>query len=612
MHKIDNLSIIKKKNIKLYDMLFKNKGDDKGSAALFQAKDGTGSLKVMIDGNYYFYHSKYNPRSEAKVISEKYADLYDKDHLLFIGAGLGYHITEILDAYPDIKFSIFEPNKDVLLIFLENFNLKKYKKRLLEIFTSDEYIANRQVFFKYYSSKTKDIILPIVKQLYGKEIVGFQSNIASVMEQKKESIRVDAQLQKRWTINPIMNFPKLLKTPNLLIDLNKSNFKGKPVIIVSAGPSLYEDLEYIRKIKKEKRAYIFAVGSAINALIAKDIYPDAFFSVDPNYGNQFVVEKLKVKNLNIPLVFGSSIGFEVLNDYPGKLISFMLNQDQFSKYLLKYDEDIIVHDAVSVANMTLQPLLKLEMNPIIFAGQNLAYLNDRVYAEGIKYEHNSGEVTKAQLEDSKKVISVSGEKLATSNELLKMKYNMEYFISKNPEFDYINTTKNGAQIEGTRFISIEKVLEEILVEKNIVENNWIEAEPSYDVEFAKENFKKLEKAFDELMKLCEKNLEYITIISEMNKTGQYQKLEIYLTAFDKLFEIIQENDFFNVIVHPMTRVQHESFIIRTPEVAQERLPRKKIKLFEEIFGGYMKTIYGAVVYTQPAFYELKKSDFLAN
>ncbi|MFT9819927.1 motility associated factor glycosyltransferase family protein [Lysinibacillus sp. NPDC056185] len=605
----DNMHLLQQKNRNLYKKLGEINGKVEEAILIEVAKNGNETLIIKEERNHYYVHSKYNPLKEAESFIQKYSELNKYEHILFIGTGLGYHIKLILDANPTIKFSVFEPNAAVLSVFLERFELKKYKKRIVEIFTSIDEIYNKQVFFKYYSEYAIDISLPITKQLYNDQIREFHKELGQVMENKKEYMRVNSQLQQRWSINSIINFPKLLQTPNLLIDLDKEKLKNKPVIIVAAGPSLAQDLKYIQQIKEEGRAYIFAVGSAINALIAKDIYPDAFFSVDPNYENQFVAEKLKEKNLDIPLVFGSTIGFEVLNGYPGKMISFMLNQDKFSEYLLEYDEGIVVYDAVTVANMTLQALMKLEMQPIIFAGQNLAYLNNKKYSEGIDYKFNPREISEQQIENQKYTISVTGEKLATWDEYLKMKENLEYYIARNNHIEFINTTKNGAHIEGTRFMTIESVINNVLTQTDIIPKNWSAGESSYNLDFAKENFNKLERSFDELLKLSNKCLEYLDTINHMNKTALYKKLEVYLTAFDKLFELIQENDFFKVIIQPMTRVQHEQFIINSPKIAKMRLPREKVNLFDEIFGSYMKTIYSAIVYVQPAFYELKQQGF---
>ena len=95
------------------------------------------------------------------------------------------------------------------------------------------------------------------------------------------------------------------------------------------------------------------------------------------------------KITDIPLIFSSSVGFEVLQNYPGtSLLHMITSQDTISSYLLKLDNNTQldgVKDAPSIAVVTIQLLYKLGFNPIILVGQNLAYADNKHYAEGISY-----------------------------------------------------------------------------------------------------------------------------------------------------------------------------------------------------------------------------------
>ena len=148
----------------------------------------------------------------------------------------------------------------------------------------------------------------------------------------------------------------------------KGQFKGKPAMLVAAGPSLNEEIENIRYIKENGLAYIFSVGSAINTLIYHNIYPDAACTYDPTVNNQKVFAKVKEKNIkDIPMIFGSSVGYETLIDYPGKKYHMITSQDTVSNYYLKTEEEDrldIVLDAPSIAVVTLQLLYVLGFNPV--------------------------------------------------------------------------------------------------------------------------------------------------------------------------------------------------------------------------------------------------------
>ncbi len=604
MHYFDNLQILKKMNEKLYKRL--NTYEEEIELDVEETKVGVPTLvRTQENQKKVYFHSKYNPIQEAETFVNQLGDLTKYDHLLFIGTGLGYHIKQILELNPKIKFSIFEPNISILKQFLTKVNLKKYNtENFVEIFTNSDEIVSKVDFFKYYSEFSSDIIFPVTERLNRNEIEKFFDGILPALRERKSSVSVNAQLQQRWMINPIINFPNILKTPNLLLDLNKEYFKNKPVLLVSAGPSLAEDIEYVRRIKAENRAYVFAMGSAIKSLLSYDIIPDAYFSVDPNFTNQFVVTEVKERGLNIPMCFGSSTGFETVKNYPGKLINFMLNQDKFTKYMLEYNNEIVIYDAVSVTNMTLQALIKLEVGPIILAGQNFAFLNNRRYADGINYNHRSSEITERDKKDIKYTQSVYGEEIETNEEFLNMKSSMELWLRRYPNLVVYNTTKNGAFIKHTTFMHIDEVIEKVLTDKNVVPSNWTEGEPTYDLRLVKRKMVELENSFDELIKYGNKSLEYLNEINNSYKNN-FSMLPIYLSAFDQLFNLLQDNIFYKTVVVPMSRVQHENFINKSPDVAKAKLPKDKVKLFNDIFGSYIKTIYACIVHIQPAFGDMK-------
>lgn len=158
------------------------------------------------------------------------------------------------------------------------------------------------------------------------------------------------------------NFGEVLNTPNILLE-KKGEFKDKPAIIVAAGPSLNEEIENIRYIKENGLAYIFSVGSAVNTLVYHNIYPDAATTYDPGKFNQNVFTKIKEKEIkDIPMVFGSSVGYETLLNYPGKKYHMITSQDSVSNYYLRNENNKpidMVYDAPTIAVVTLQLLYEL-------------------------------------------------------------------------------------------------------------------------------------------------------------------------------------------------------------------------------------------------------------
>ena len=261
------------------------------------------------------------------------------------------------------------------------------------------------------------------------------------------------------------NFKEVLNTPNILLE-KKDQFKDKPAILVAAGPSLNEEIENIRYIKDKGLAYIFSVGSAINTLIYHDIYPDAACTYDPTVHNQKVFEKTKERGIKeIPMIFGSSVGYETLVNYPGDKYHMITSQDTVSNYYLKNKDGKsinIVQDAPSIAVVTVQLLYALGFSPIILVGQNLAYRGKERHSEGVHY---SSEVTEAEMKNGIWVKDVYGNEILTNEGFNRMRQQMELYINGFPNINVINTTKGGAHIEGTSFIELKDIIDTDLNKK---------------------------------------------------------------------------------------------------------------------------------------------------
>lgn len=589
---IDNRTIVKRNNPIVYEKL-KRVADQPLSVMIEPSKKGADTLTINTGEKTVYFHSKYNPEKEAATFLTQFGDLSDFEHILFIGTGLGYHIKKVLDDYPHLNFSICEPNLQVLNRFLETVNLTTFKERRLEqIYHEITDITDLDKFISRYTRKTLSITWTVTNQLYKAQIADMDTILVELLTNKKSTLGTNFVFQERWTINSLMNFSKVLSTPNILKDIKKDFFNGKPVLLVAAGPSLSLDIESIRQIKEEGRAYIFAVGSAIKALIANNILPDAFFSYDPGQLNSKVVEDIKENKLNIPIVFGSSIGFETIEDYPGSMMHFITSQDSIAQHILNTDE--IIMDSPSIAVMTMQILLKLNASPIILAGQNLSYFNNTRYAEGIKYDHVTNELSEAEQEKQKFVESVDGLEIPTNETFLMMKNGLEIHIGNYSERTIINTTKHGAHIKGTSYKPIENVLSELLIQKNIVEDGWLLAENSVDRNLAIKRFTELTNEFAKLESYSKECSQCVQAIQKAGNNKVYTNIDTLLRGFDKSYKRITSNVFFKVVIMPMIANQYDLFSKRSMEVKLMSHPRKKIDLFNEIFASYINAILAAL------------------
>lgn len=572
---------------------------------LIQAKNNSPTLALTIDNKELFYLSKYNPEKEAEDYVGKLGDLTSKTNVLIVGIGLGYHLEELLKQYPHLKITIFEPNLQVLKAFLEIYDLTKLKERNLNYIFSDlAEISNMNKFRQLIMKDLTVTIFPAASRLYMNLIESTLFSLKKQLEQQKTETLVDVQFQQRWTKNALLNFSTIIETPNLFLHTDIiTKLYDKPVILVAAGPSLNLEFDNLKYIKEKGSAYIFAVGSAVNALIAHDIIPDALFSYDPTEDNAKVVEKIKKLNLDIPLIFGTSIAFEVLHSYPSSMLHFYTSQDSITPNLLG-ETKFIIADAPSIAVVTLNILLHLKPSKVILVGQNLGFNNQNSYAQGIDYINpiaNFDPQKYIQIED------VHGKIMLTTNGYLSMKMGMESIIrTYNNSTEIINTTKNGAKIEGTIFKNLEDVLKVDLTQENLVEKDLLQVTKLYDIGKVANRYKNFEYSFDKMFNAFSRAVSIYNDIAISAEKDLYINIDTKFNEFDKFFREMEKEKFFLMVIAPVTRVQYQSLISKITEINEIRIKKKRVQKYLEYFGKYMRVTYAAILEYQTIVGNLKK------
>lgn len=560
---VENILFLKENYPILYDEVKKVEYNiDKSNIKIEITKNGHNTLLVEKDENKFYLHSKYDPLREAEAIINKVIEnetIDDNTHVIFYGLGLGYHIDIFTKRYPNITFSLYEPSIYVFHYLLDNKRLRDLSLKKMENIQCEYKPEVIDDFLNRLLNKTdkKMIIidLPIYIKAFDNQYSYFTKRFREVIREKRQNIHTNYAHQERWVINGVMNFKEVLNTPNILMQ-NDGSFEGKIAILVSAGPSLDYEIENLRRVKEKGLAYIFSVGSSINTLIEYDILPDAMCSFDPSEVNQKVFQKLNTKGIiDIPLIFGSSISFEVLQQYKGPKYHMIISPDTISKYLLKPsngEQLVILNDAPSVAVLTMVMLYNLKFSTIIFVGQNLGYSNNMRYAGGIDYGTNI-------IGDEKSLIqvkSVTGEDIYTDTMYNTMRKQLEMYIKTFKNIIILNTTIGGAHIEGTKFIPMETVLCDILMEKVVIGNgfDFIEWSDFYNLEYMRTKIKILNQDYvDYKVQLLELKI-HTDKMSELVRNNNLKQIEIMYTKLDTLFHKIETNEFFKVFVMPMNIV----------------------------------------------------------
>ncbi|MDP1510311.1 DUF115 domain-containing protein [Paenibacillus ottowii] len=565
---------------------------------LLQAREGNELLTsepnepnivTTREGRSYYLHDREQPVREAELFVSGFKEVEPQAHVIFFGVGLGYHIREFLRIHPNTSFSIVEPDTGVMNIFLQNLNENDWLagEKIEEVMVGAITGETIGILHRLIDRVSGVLVIPWLpyRALFTAELKKFNETLYRMVSNKKEKMAINHVYEKKWALNSMHNFPFILHSSDFL-HAGSEYIEGKPVLIISAGPSLNDEIEHLRYIRENNLAYLFTVGSAVNTLVEHGIYPHGTFSYDPNEYNVNVIQKVIDKQIDsIPLVFGSTVGKHTLDAYPGRLMHIIISQDELSKHVLRTSEGnkpTIINDAPSVAVIALQCMIRMKADPIVLVGQNLAYRGEQYYAEGIT--HAKGVPASADLP---RVEGVHGQQVVTRQSFIKMKTEMEFYISRAKGTEFINTTREGATIKGAYFQNLGEVIQTRL--KGAVNDSWLQTSNSseYDLMFLRSRIEELQRDEEVFQAIMEQIHHALLEIKHKIGLNQAHMLNVLFGQFDDLFASLLGNCFFKIYVLPRQRMRYEFLYSKMDAIQSSRNPLGRGEQMLLYFGDFI-------------------------
>ena len=560
------------------------------SCTITPSVTGEETLLLHKNGRQAFIHNPEGPIKEAAAWAGQFRELKPDTHVIFFGVGLGYHIQEFLRQHPGLHFSLIEPSADIMNAFLEHSSYEEWllSSRVEEIMADESFTGNIPVLSKLIDRVSR--ILVVVwhpyPAMFPEELKQFNESVQQLVNYKQKKMQVTQHYEKEWALNSIHNFPYILDTPDFL-ETGKEHIQGKPVIIVAAGPSLNDEIENLRMIKDQGLAYIFSVGSAVNALIEQGVYPHGTFSYDPSHHNVGVIQKIIDQQItSIPLIFGSTVGRNTVDNYPGARQHLIISQDGLTTELLKNVADKplqIINDAPSVAVIAIQCFIRMRASKIILVGQNFAYRNTEYYAAGVTHSQGS-----PFAESLPQIPDVHGS-LATSHpSFIQMKSEMELYIRLSKGVEFINTTVDGANIAGTVFMYLKDLISHELSER-VVNISWLASvHPlEYNQELLKQRIQELEQWGQQFQIIFEQTEQLLITLGQLVREGRPEEITPTLTRFDHIFAELVKNRYFQIYVLPRNRMNYELLYSKTSLIQNEPEILSKAGKVLQYFGDFI-------------------------
>lgn len=534
------------------------------STRLLNARNGMRTMKVFVEGRELFLHSSYDPQREAEKWAERVAP-GEEDVIAVFGLGLGYHVQELVRKFPENKIVVFEARKEFVKEALKCSELRTLvENNQVILFEGDESklqeLLVEQIGFQNldrirfadwrhaldFDKKYYDDLKKLITQLIGQLLIEMNTILF---------------FSDKWLKNMLNNLPSIIKSPG--VNNLYGKFVGKPAVIVSAGPSLNDNIHLLKRAKG--KSVIICVGAALKPMLQNGIKPDLVLSIDGGAPNNRYFQNLTAED--VPLIFDITIYPEIARNYRGPKFVGSCMEDLLSWVNNLVGQEKGLYDmGPSVANVALSLAVNFGCNPVILVGQDLAYKDGKYHAKGTAYDHITKEHFKGK--DILEIEGIDGSPVTTDRVMLTFLHWFEKKItSLNGKLKVIDATEGGARIPGTTIMDLASALKEHCREDIGVQqiiSRALEDFASLDkqgLEVIIDEIKDLEKRLHKVSEVAARGREESKrLLGWYQKGGQQStKVNKILTRLDKVdkeFYMLKETlDLFGLVFqHTILRV----------------------------------------------------------
>jgi hypothetical protein len=336
------------------------------------------------DGRAILQHSRYEPIEDAKKLAES-IEVNDRLAFYVFGFGLGYHVEQLFArAGKEAMFFVFEP--DLLLV-----------RTALEQRDYSDLLASRRILF-FHRLEKGDLLARLtphtalisvgfenVVHLPSNEVAGdFHRQMQTWLDEYasfgKTSMNTVVLNSTKTAQNIAHNLPWYIATPD--ISRLADRHKGRPAVIVSAGPSLRKNKHLLLELRD--KAVLIAVQTTLQPMLEMGVEPHYVTSLDYHDICSRFFEKLP-PTLKTELIAEPKATSAIFRMYPGpiSLLSNRFAELMLRELRLRKSE---LPGGATVAHLAFYLAEYLGCDPIIFVGQDLGFSDGLCYMPGTSYE----------------------------------------------------------------------------------------------------------------------------------------------------------------------------------------------------------------------------------
>lgn len=362
-----NLSALAKKNSTLAQMLEKYKNslefeENLQQYSLEPTTTGYFTLAIQSESGLRYLHSNRNPLEEARLFAERVYHL-EQEKYLVVGWGMGYHIRELLNLYPEMDLVVAEPDLAILYYSLSCWDWQDVLDRVRIVWDSDWQEAGRLIKEDWqlvlYRPELFHIENPQIREQF------------SALSYRKDSIE---DFERVFYHNSRENF----RNCDDYVDSIQEKIKGKRVVIVAGGPSLDKNIDQLLNLPED--VIIFSVGTVYKLLLQKGISVDYVVISDA-----WVYHHVEgATDSKAPVLLLATADRKISKNYQGKKYLVCQEGYDIAAEYAKEKGYRCYSSGGSVATLALDIAIRMQAKSIAFIGLDLAYYGTQMHAAGTK------------------------------------------------------------------------------------------------------------------------------------------------------------------------------------------------------------------------------------
>ncbi len=475
-----------------------------------EAKNGELAIKINSNTKEFRLNSIYNPKEEARRWICQYSFNNYKLIVTMFGFGNGIFVETISENLKeDDMLLIYEPIPDIFIHVLQNYDITSIlcSKNIyiyLEGINEHEFGLNLKGSLDVSNYKNQ------INCFHPQYDVIFMNSYKKYLEVIKESnlfmimnINTGIYFSEKYIENNVKNLI-FIKESLSLYELKANIPNHIPAVLVAAGPSVEQNIEYLRELKG--RAVIFAVDRILDYLLDNGVEPDFVVSVDPKKPTEYFSKR---NNIKIPLICYMESNYEILDLHKGKKILCSKNKfsDEFYKITNKSVPFLL--PSGSVAIVAFSACVELGFQKIILVGQDLAYDGEK--------SHGGNTIEINELQKDIFVEGIDGQMIKSRSDWNMYVKRYEDLLKVTPNIEVIDAKSKGAKITGTNNMNLKDAIDKhclsvvtldkaLWEESNTFNGEELQLVYSYIVN-SHENLLPMRKKAEKAIELCDNLIE---------------------------------------------------------------------------------------------------------